>query len=304
MSDERFTKPLPLSILSLLSQGLTQSQVAKKLGISKQLVHYHTSKLVESGLLIPEKLGKITVFHLTPEGKKALDSQILPTKYCSRRPTRRSPRVRRAPSPDELITKIQETLPRIHYLLLTYSSPYPIEHKELEKQIDNTKIRIVFGKKKNQVTAWISNDTPGLDYEAFSLAKEIVLSEIEREIGERPPERDIKVVNFHLNRDVEGLRIEGAKSVTLSGFSYVIKRVYQKTPSMVRIEEQASTDLETLTALLRGGTSTYQLTQMVFMLTQNMRELADAMKFMNREQMELRKLIAELLKRIVDERTR
>ena len=54
----------------LLDEGNHPAKVAKLLGISRQRLHYWLKKAVKANLFYKEKLGRITLYHLTDYGKK------------------------------------------------------------------------------------------------------------------------------------------------------------------------------------------------------------------------------------------
>jgi len=61
-----------LRILEKLSEGLCQIEVARKLGISKQTVHYWTKKFRKDGLIRERVTDVIKIYELTSLGQKVL----------------------------------------------------------------------------------------------------------------------------------------------------------------------------------------------------------------------------------------
>jgi len=279
--------------VKLADEGYIQIQLAKEMGWSKQRLSHYVSRLVKSGVLVKEKKGTITVFRRGPSFQEFVESGSLPWGEWS------GLRKSRVPKRwiSDISSHLESSLPRVHHILMEFDAMVH-KSKEVVREVDGIRIRVLFGEKRGKVTAWITNDVPGLDYQSFCLAKELFFSIVENEIGYRPSEGEIRVVNFHLNRDIEGIRIEGAKSIVLEDFTGAMKRIYQKEEGKVRVEEVASHNLETLSALMRGGVSVSQVLQGVFVLSQEVRALAESVKYLNELQAKNAKILNELIQRL------
>jgi len=113
----------------------------------------------------------------------------------------------------------------------------------------------------------------------------------------------VSVVSFELNEDFSGVRLDGAKALTLKAFDGSFERLYQKAQGVLRSEVKAvgSRGVEDVYALLKGGVSAYNVFQSNFMLVQKVDKLAEAQKFSNQLVSELvsqnRRLIQALFAR-------
>jgi len=284
------------NVLLLLSQGLSQFEIRQKLGISKQLVSYHVNKAVKQGLFTVEKIGNTKVYHKTP----LLDQYLHDlTRGACPPPPKPEPRKPGKPefSPISISEILEKTLPRIHLLQLqlnVQSAP----SATVRRQIGTTSITIQSSQRTILVTA--TSDFPGLDLWGFELLIDTIRTMIRELTGKEYLESDFYVVNFQVNTDIQGLRIDGAKSITLTDLHGALVRMYQKTEKALRVEWQADAkSVEELVQLMRGGVATYQVWQAIYMLTRDVRDLSNAIKFMNERQLHMAKLQEEITKAMI-----
>ena len=103
---------------------------------------------------------------------------------------------------------------------------------------------------------------------------------------------------FEVNRDFQGTRIDGAKCYTRMGLFGVIERIYQKDEFTVRAEQKVSNKMsvDEFTSLIRGGVTSYNMTQGLFMLVKKIDELVDAQKFANGRLIDMKRRIDDLEK--------
>jgi hypothetical protein len=73
-----------LSLLKLLGEGMTQSEVTKRLKLSKQLVSYWTLNAVDDGLLEVEETNKIARNHMSSEATQGKPKTYRMTALCQK----------------------------------------------------------------------------------------------------------------------------------------------------------------------------------------------------------------------------
>ncbi|MEM3587066.1 MAG: hypothetical protein QXO71_07100, partial [Candidatus Jordarchaeaceae archaeon] len=79
---KRFLKHTSVRALLLLDAGNYPSRVARILGFSPQLMHYHVKKWLKMGwIMLETKTPNMTLYKLTPSVKKSLTGgEVLPFK--------------------------------------------------------------------------------------------------------------------------------------------------------------------------------------------------------------------------------
>lgn len=176
---------------------------------------------------------------------------------------------------------------RTHNLLFTADTPWLNVSDDVVEYTGAVKVRIQYGLKRKKITVRISCDQ-GMDRHAVNFAVNRALKLIEKKVGRSLDNLVLKT--FEVNRDFEGVRLDGAQCLTKKGLFDVIERVYQKGDA-VRAEWKVSDrlTLDEFVGLLRGGTTQYNLVQGLFMLVKKLDALVDVVKFQNREILELKK---------------
>jgi len=239
-------------ILELLGQSeieLTPKQISVKLGINHHTVRVLLRKLLMEGKVVQPYKGA----------------------YCSK------------------ITYGMMVSPlRVHNVCVQVLCPWLGFSGEVVEWFGDIKLRVLFGLQRRRVTGWFSCDS-GMDYRHLVMVFDRFCSIVEERTG-RPVEK-VVVKTFEVNRDFHGVRLDGGlKCFTRQGFLDFIERVYQKDASTVRAEVKVSKELgvEDLLTLMHGGMPSFEISQGVFVLSQKVEKLTEAIKFQN-----------ELLSRIV-----
>jgi len=114
-----------------------------------------------------------------------------------------------------------------------------------------------------------------LDYVAFRLLVELISKELGLEDWEK-----VTVTSFEFNNDFEGARLDGAKAVTLRAFDGSFRRVYQKSLGIRdEVKVVGSNKVKDVLSLLQGGVDSYNTSQLLFGLVQEIRLEREAVKF-------------------------
>lgn len=169
---------------------------------------------------------------------------------------------------------------RVHNVIVTASASWLGFSDDVVEFTGRVKIRIQYGLQRKKVTGRISCDA-GMDQNAILFA----LNRFSDAVYERTGRRLENVVlkTFEVNRDYQGVRIDGAKCYTLKGLFGVIERIYQKEEDTIRHEVKVSKPMsvDEFQSLIQGGVSAYNLQQGLFMLMQEIKGLKETMKFQN-----------------------
>ena len=170
---------------------------------------------------------------------------------------------------------------RVHNVILGVSAPWLRRSGEVEEWVGDVKIRLQFGVQRRRVTIRLSCDA-GMDKRTLVFALNRAYDLFERETGRRV--ENVVVKTFEVNRDFHGVRLDGGlKCYTRKGFFEFIDRVYQKGEGVVRAEVKVSREVtpDELLALVHGGVPSFEVTQGVFVLSQKVEKLTEALKFQN-----------------------
>jgi len=186
---------------------------------------------------------------------------------------------------------------RVHNVVLSVSAPWLGFSDDVTEWVGDVKVRVQFGLRRRRITGRISCDS-GMDRNAVFFALERFFDIVRERTG--CDVEEVVVKTFEVNRDYVGVRIDGCKCYTRKGLFGMIERIYQKEDSLVRSEVKVSKpmSLDEFTALIRGGVSSYNLQQGVFMVMQEVRRLTDAVKFNNEAVLRLMKIQKAILDRL------
>lgn len=169
---------------------------------------------------------------------------------------------------------------RVHNVVVTASAPWLGFSDDVVEFTGAVKIRVQYGLQRKKVTGRISCDA-GMDQNAILFA----LNRFSDAVYERTGKRLENVVlkTFEVNRDYQGVRIDGAKCYTLKGLFGVIERIYQKEEDTIRHEVKVSKPMsvDEFQNLIQGGVSAYNLQQGLFMLMEEIKGLKETVKFQN-----------------------
>ena len=116
-----------------------------------------------------------------------------------------------------------------------------------------------------------------LDYIAFRLLVELVMKELGLEDW-----KNVTVSSFELNNDFEGIRLDGVQAVTLKAFDGSFRRMYQKHFGVRdEVKVVGSVPVENVLTLLKGGVDSYNISQLLFGVAQEIRAEREAVKFLS-----------------------
>lgn len=194
--------------------------------------------------------------------------------------------------------EVGEDPPRVHDLVLHFDAPGLAKGLETcVERYGDVKVEVRFGGKRGKITGFLSCDA-GLDYRGCILAVEKFKDLVRVHTGLEVLDQDIKVRNCHLNQDFQDIRLDGLTCVTVTSFLGSLERIYNKG-SGVRSEVQVKPDsLESIYVLLKGGVTSYNILQGLFMLTKRQEEHTLAVKFLNKGIQHIVGLLEKLLERI------
>jgi len=188
---------------------------------------------------------------------------------------------------------------RVHNVIVTTEAPWLDFSDDVVEFTGDVKVRIQFGLQRHKITGRISCDA-GMDKNAISFA----LSRFYDLVNERSGRvlDEVTVKTFEINRDIQGVRLDGVKCYTKKGLFGMIERIYQKEEDVVRYENKITKAMtvDEFNALLMGGVGTYNMQQGVFALSQKIEKLTDAIKFSNeqtRTQIRLMKALLDKFER-------
>ena len=172
-------------------------------------------------------------------------------------------------------------VPKVHNVRVKFLVYGNVPTGRIIEEVGCVKFDVSFGSKRGKVYGIISCDA-GLDYNAFCLAichfKEIVKRKLSLEVGDGT----IQIDGIELNEDFFDLRIEkGGEVLTVQNIKGSLERIYNKD-NFLRSEVKVKPDnLYSIYTLLKGGTSSYNILQGIFLQNQKIGELTEAIKFNN-----------------------
>ena len=183
---------------------------------------------------------------------------------------------------------------RVHNIILGVDAPWLDFSDDVVEWVGSVKVRVQFGRQRRRVTGRISCDG-GMDHNAVVFAIQRCYDLIEGRTGRRV--ENVVVKTFEVNRDYQGVRLDGAKCYTVKGFFDVLERIYQKEASVVRTEHKVTKPMKVdeFQALMRGGVTGFNVTQALFALTQDVKRLGEAQKFNNALMTKVLKVLEALL---------
>lgn len=156
---------------------------------------------------------------------------------------------------------------------------------------DEAQIRLLFGSKRNKVS-WSVKAPKGLDLYGLQLCRRVVDDAV-RTRGFKNVNWMVK--NFELLQDMENIRLEGLKSVTIDGLTGVLEKYYNKGAGFRReVRASIPTPVENILALARGGIPTYQVIQGVGLVAKKIDDSVEVQKNTNRLLVDLTKVVGAL----------
>jgi len=192
---------------------------------------------------------------------------------------------------------------RVHNVIVVCRVPKDVNvskpsEGEYVLSVGDVRFRFSCGVKRRKVTVRVSCNN-GLDFREFVFAVELVRSYVLRLYGFEPSESDLQVVSCEFNQDYQGLRLDGVKCLTASDLKGVLARIYQKTENIVRSEVKVGkTSTKAIYALLKGGVTSYNIVQGLYMLVRRVEDLVEGIKYLNQVNLEVRELLLKILGRL------
>jgi len=178
-----------------------------------------------------------------------------------------------------------DLLPRVQNLCLIYRArSYAMESFREVRRVGSTKIRILYGKKYRKISVFVSNPW-GLDLEGTYLTLDVAQNMIHKTLKIPLDIHVFKVVNMEWLNDVQAIRLEGLKVVTVRDFTGALEKIYNK-PEGIRREVRigSGSSIHQVLALWRGGIPLHQIVQGQQELVQEIRGLKDLLAaFINKK---------------------
>jgi len=205
--------------------------------------------------------------------------------------------------PEDIVTidssMVGDVVPRVHCLRLRFGIVAVGVGKWIREFSDVVRITFVVHENRSATVFVRCVDDVSLDTVGFRL----VLACVQKELRVSDDELDsASVVSYEFNTDFVGLRVDGAKAITLKAFDGAFWRVYNRG-GFLRSEVKATRplDVSNVLALMMGGVSQYNSLQLMFLNFQEMRKYVKATKFQNQLLWELvgqnRRLINKLFEK-------
>lgn len=169
---------------------------------------------------------------------------------------------------------------RVHNVIVSAFASWLDFSEDVVEFTGGVKVRVQFGLQRHKITGRISCDG-GMDRNAVLFALNRFFDLVTERSGRRL--ENVVLKTFEVNRDYQGVRVDGAKCYTVKGLFDVIERIYQKEDSVVRHEVKVtkSMSVDEFQSLIQGGISSYNLQQGLFMLMQEIKGLKESVKFQN-----------------------
>ncbi len=179
---------------------------------------------------------------------------------------------------DILTTGFSQVL--VHNVVLTYEGMLVVRHDDVAVPVDGAKVAVCFGVQNRKVTATVSCDV-GMDLFLFrkcmNSIKQVVWDRIGVNIDVLEP-----TVCCEFNEDYSQYRMDGVKCVSTKSFLGDVERIYNKGKGLRSEVKVQKTDLATIYATLKGGTSFANFMQINSAILQKLDQILEAMKLSNR----------------------
>lgn len=173
---------------------------------------------------------------------------------------------------------------RVHGLVLVAEAKFlrfGVKVETVRERVGGACFEVRFGRENGKVSCFVSCDPPGLDWTGFCFVMDRFSEIVYEKTGFRL--REFETVNVEFNEDYLGVQLDGVKSVTVRGFFDSMERIYNKgngLRSEVKFPPE-KTSVDTVYALLKGGTTPYNLFQGQMMVVNEIQELREALKHTN-----------------------
>lgn len=185
---------------------------------------------------------------------------------------------------------------RTHNVVLTSDVSWLDFSDDFVEIVGSVKIRVQYGLERRKITGTISSDG-GMDKNTivFALNRfyDLVKARTNHDL------ETVLVKTFEMNRDYQGVRLDGVKCYTKKGLFDVLERLYQKEENLVRQEYKVSTPMKVdeFMSLIQGGVSSYNMQQGLFMLVQEQKQLVDAVKSNNWQILKVTEVMQKIVER-------
>lgn len=162
-------------------------------------------------------------------------------------------------------------------LVYLESSWHFLEFEPIEERLGPVIIRVGRDRRRKTISGFLGHKGLGMDLDLFRVAM-LSWRLMVQDLTEQMPELDaIEITNAQFNRDLQDVRIEGCKALTVRSVLGIMERFYNKA-DRVRHEVQATPkSIQDIEHVLQGGVSGYNMIQTNFMLSQEIRGLTKKM---------------------------
>jgi hypothetical protein len=159
-----------------------------------------------------------------------------------------------------MVGGVCDVLPRVHCLRFRVSD---VAGKPSSWEVDLDVVRICFRRFKNgSAQVFVDcQESYSLDYLGFRLLVEVVVGQLGVDDWNK-----IAVSSLEINNDFEGERLDGVQAVTLKSFDGTFRRIYNRRLGLRdEVRVVGTRKLEDVIPLLRGGISSYNILQLLYM---------------------------------------
>src|SRR5579872_861139 len=125
------------------------------------------------------------------------------------------------------MTGVMSLRPKLHFLEAVAESRGDVfTHQELRLNVGPVSVEVTFGQQRRRIDLRISQNRPGLSLDQYEHVMGEAWKLIEQKLGRTVAENEFKVANLHLSLDLLQLRLDGAKSITVSDLTGWMCRLY------------------------------------------------------------------------------
>ena len=192
---------------------------------------------------------------------------------------------------------VVEDLPRVQNCVVQFGCVVPDGVPEFRGRFGSVGLRVLFGRRYQRVTGYLSCPE-GMNFDTFVLALEKFKHVVTYHVGVFPSNDALEVRRVELLNDFRNLRISGVSCITVESFLGSFEKIYNRGKGL-RSEVRVQPDsVEAIYTLLKGGVTSYNVVQLVFLTLKNQENLLEAVKYQNQGLRNIQRMIFEFLRRL------
>ena len=173
-------------------------------------------------------------------------------------------------------------------------------HWETDEVVGRVKLHVCFGSERRKISGFVACDA-GMSHDACLFALHRWFDLAEKHLGRSLA--DLELLTFEANKDYYGVRIDGVQCVTKKGLFDMVERLYQKEENLVRKEWKVNQAMSVnqFEVAISQGVAGHDNAQANFELVQEVRRVAEALKFTNSRLLSVEKLQEAMYRKLVSE---